>query len=513
METKVIIQKNSYHDSVALMSLSGKINQLAGVEEAVVSMGTVMNKELLGNVGMLTDEAAASTENDLILAVRGESEEVLEEAFRLIEEQFSSQKGKKKKGETQIHTWGAAIQNLPDANLTILSVPGEYAAREAGKALAQNMNVMIFSDNVSLEDEKKLKDLAAQKGLFVMGPDCGTAIINGVGLCFANNVRRGSIGLVAASGTGLQEVTVQIHRLGFGISQAIGTGGRDLHDTIGGTMMLEGIRALQADVDTEVIVLVSKPPQPSVQRKILAELKDSPKPVIICFLDGDSAEIEKAGIQAAPTLLDAARMAVERLASKDAADKPTRFSELLEEADRQKAKLHPKQKEIRGLFCGGTLTAEALSILRKEGLALKSNVAKKAEEKLDSVSKSVGNTLLDLGDDEFTLGKPHPMIEPSLRNGRILQEAADPATAVLYLDFELGYGAHADPVGVSIEFIREAKRLAEKEGRFLPVVAYICGTDLDKQDITAQTRMLTEAGVLVADSNKEAALLAARLIK
>ena len=206
-------------------------------------------------------------------------------------------------------------------------------------------------------------------------------------------------------------------------------------------------------------------------------------------------------------------MAVEVIAPEGSVHSTTRFSELLQEVDRQKERLQPEQKDIRGLFCGGTLTAEALSILRKEGLSLKSNVAKKAEEKLQSVSQSVGNTLLDLGDDEFTLGKPHPMIEPSLRNGRILQEAADPATAVLYLDFELGYGSHADPVGVSIEVIREAKLLAEKEGRFLPVVAYICGTDLDKQDITTQTRMLTEAGVLVADSNKEAALLAARLIK
>lgn len=517
MHTRILVQKNAYHDSVALMSLTGKINQLPGVAEAVVSMGTAMNKQLLGNVGMLTDEAAASSENDLILAVQAETSEALDEAFQVIDELLHSQKGKKKQGaQDQVSTWSAALAALPESNLAILSVPGEYAAREAEKALAQNKHVMIFSDNVSLEQEKKLKDIAAAKGLFVMGPDCGTAIINGVGLCFANQVRRGSIGVVAASGTGLQEVTVQIHRLGYGISQAIGTGGRDLHEAIGGTMMLAGIRALLADENTEVIVLVSKPPERTVEQKILRELAGADKPVVVCFLDGDSTAIEEAGLTAATTLLDAASLAVQRLVPE--AGLPSSLSgpalplPLQEEAERQKRKLAPQQTDIRGLFCGGTLTAETLSVLRGEGFAVKSNVAKKPAEKLAEVATSSGHTLLDLGDDAFTLGKPHPMIEPSLRNERILQEAADQATAVLLLDFELGYGSHADPVGVTLSVIREAQQKAEEQGRFLPVVAYVCGTELDKQDKAAQTRLLTEAGVLVADSNKEAALLAARLV-
>lgn len=511
MQTKVAIQKNAYHDSVALMSLTGQVNGLDGVAEAVVSMATPMNKELLAGVGMLTEEASASGENDLILAVKAESEETLEEAFRLIDELLNAQKGKKKKGEGTIQTWGAAVQALPDANLAIISVPGEYAAREAEQALKRGLNVMIFSDNVSLADEKRIKETAASKGLLVMGPDCGTAIINGTGLCFANDVRRGSVGLVAASGTGLQEVTVQLHRLRLGVSQAIGTGGRDLHEDIGGIMMIEGIRALQADEGTEVIVLISKPPHPEVQRRILRELEGSSKPSVICFLDGDAEALREAGFKAASTLLDAARLAAGVLNPDAVRDEASRFPELAKEADRQRSRLAASQSDVRALFCGGTLTAEALSILRGEGLSVKSNVAKKAEEKLKDVSVSAGHTLLDLGDDEFTVGRPHPMIEPSLRNGRILQEAKDPATAVLYLDFELGFGSHDDPAGISIEAIREAKRLAEAEGRFLPVIAYICGTELDKQDKAAQTRMLEEAGVLVADSNMEAALLAARL--
>lgn len=512
MQTKIAIQNNAYHDSVALMSLTGQINGLDGVVEAVVSMATPMNKELLAGVGMLTEEVNASGENDLILAVKAESVEALEEAFRVIDELLNAQKGKKKKGEGTIHTWGAAVQALPEANLAIISVPGEYAAREAEQALKRGLNVMIFSDNVSLAEEKRIKEMAAGKGLLVMGPDCGTAIINGTGLCFANDVRRGSIGLVAASGTGLQEVTVQLHRLGLGISQAIGTGGRDLHEDIGGIMMLEGIRALQTDEATEVIVLISKPPHPDVQRRILRELEGSSKPSVICFLDGDTAALREAGYEAASTLLDAALLAARLLNPEAVREESSRFGELVKEADRQRSQLAAGQTDVRGLFCGGTLTAEALSILREEGLSVKSNVAKKAEEKLKDVSVSQGHTLLDLGDDEFTVGRPHPMIEPSLRNGRIVQEAKDPATAVLFLDFELGFGSHEDPAGISIEAICEAKRLAEGEGRYLPVIAYICGTELDKQDKASQTRMLEEAGVLVADSNMEAALLAARLV-
>src|SRR5690606_14776291 len=125
--------------------------------------------------------------------------------------------------------------------------PGVYAAFEAFRALENNLNVMMFSDNVTVEDEIKLKDLAVKKDLLMMGPDCGTAIINGVGLCFANKIKRGPIGLVAASGTGLQEVTVLIDQFGGGISQAIGVGGRDLSKDVMGRMTLHAINALNAD--------------------------------------------------------------------------------------------------------------------------------------------------------------------------------------------------------------------------------------------------------------------------
>ncbi|MYL46507.1 acyl-CoA synthetase FdrA [Virgibacillus halodenitrificans] len=511
MASKVIIENNAYHDSVTLMSLSSKINSYEGVEQAVVSMATQMNKDLLENIGLLTEEAQAATENDLIIALLADSDERVEEVIDLIHTELSSNKSKKGKGKNQsAKTVNSALNAMPEANMAIISVPGEYAAREARQALKKGMHVMLFSDNVTIEDEKALKEMGKENDLFVMGPDCGTAIINNAGLCFANKVSEGGIGLVAASGTGLQEVTVQIDRLGYGITQAIGTGGRDLHESIGGIMMLQGLKALEKDENTKVITLISKPPAPSVQEKILKEVKECKKPVVVCFLDGDAQAVEAAGAAFSPTLIDAARKSVSLLDSDAKVD-----TELAEEITRwvetEKAKLSEDQQDIRGLFCGGTLTSEALSIIRSAGEQVKSNVAKKSEEKITDIAKSSGHTLLDMGDDDFTKGKPHPMIEPSLRNERIIQEANDPSTAVLLLDFELGYGSHEDPAGVTLEALQTAKVQAKQAGRYLPVVAYICGTSKDKQDYQQQQKKLQSVGVFVADSNEMATRIAVML--
>lgn len=513
MASKVIIEKNAYHDSVTLMSLSGKILSREGVEEAVVSMATQMNKDLLANIGLMTDEASEATENDLIIAVKATEEAIVEATMVFIDESLNSKKQKKSKdGNQPVKTFNAAINAVPGANMAVISVPGEYAAREARQALKSGLHVMLFSDNVSIEDERTLKEFGCEKGLFVMGPDCGTAIINQAGLCFANRVNEGGIGLVAASGTGLQEVAVQIDRMGYGITQAIGTGGRDLHQDIGGIMMLEGLRALDADEKTKVITLISKPPAKSVQDKILAEIKNISKPVVVGFLDGDREAVENAGARFAPTLIEAARQSV-KLLDKQATVDASLDQEVLRWATREIERLQSEQQFVRGLFCGGTLTSEALSIIRSMGETVKSNVAKKREEKIDDITVSVGHSLLDMGDDDFTKGKPHPMIEPALRNERIIQEAKDPQTAVLLLDFELGYGSHEDPVGESIETIKEAMQHAESEGRNLSVVAYICGTSSDKQGYKAQENKLIEAGVYVAESNEMASQLACMIAK
>lgn len=508
MTTKVSIEENAYHDSVTLMSLSGKVLSKDGVIDAVVSMATEMNKELLNNIGLVTEESQSASENDLIIAVKAENDQVLEDVFNFVDEELNSKKtGKNKKGNEAVTTFNSALNALPEANLVVISVPGEYAAREARLALKKGLNVMLFSDNVSLEDEKELKEMAVEKNLLVMGPDCGTAMINNTGLCFANSVKEGDIGLVAASGTGLQEVAVQIDRMGYGVTHAIGTGGRDLNEYIGGIMMLEGLKRLEEDDKTKVITLISKPPAKSVQEKILNQVKHSDKPVIVCFLDGDRDEVEASGAKFASNLIEAAKLSIEALDESVVFNTDTNES-LTSLINEEITKLNESQNYIKGLFCGGTLTAEALSVLRNEVEDIKSNVAKKAEEKLSDTSSSETHILLDMGDDEFTRGKPHPMIEPNLRNERIIKEAENTNTAVLLLDFELGFGAHVDPVGESIDTLTEAKQIAEKNERYLPIVAYICGTSSDKQGLAEQESKLRSIGVIVADSNAEASLIA-----
>lgn len=512
MTVKVRIDKNAYHDSVTLMSLSNKISSKDGVEDAVVSMGTEMNIELLENIDLLTDEAKEATENDLIIAIRANNEETINESIELVDSELGGKKsGNKKSGDDKVQTMNAALNNLANANMAIISVPGEYAAREARNSLKNGLNVMMFSDNVSIEDELELKKMGREKGLLVMGPDCGTAIINNNGLCFANAISKGNIGLVAASGTGLQEVTVQIDRMGYGITQAIGTGGRDLSEDIGGIMMLESIDLLEADENTKVITLISKPPAKSVQDKIVKKLETVTKPVVVCFLDGDAEAIESDNVVFSSTLYDAAVQSIKQL-DPDFEFDHSISSENLNWVKEEASKLAEGQKYIRALFGGGTLTSETLSVLRSKGEKVRSNVAKIASEKLEDLSQSVGHTLLDMGEDEFTQGRPHPMIEPSLRNDRIIEEANDPETAVLLLDFETGFGAHEDPVGESIDTLIEAKEIAESNGRHLPIVSYICGTNKDKQGYSAQKEQLEKIGAIVATSNSEAAEIAQLII-
>ncbi|HWR45981.1 acyl-CoA synthetase FdrA [Sporomusa sp.] len=509
MDVKIIIKKDAYHDSVALMSLSGKLTAIAGVSDAVVSMATDMNKDLLRRIGIYTTAVDAAGANDLMIAVRAENETICAEAVQLAEESLAKKSGARKgSGEVQPASVMSAVKLMPEANLAIISVPGQYAAREAMQALKNGLHVMMFSDNVSVEEEIALKKYAHQQELLMMGPDCGTAIINNVGLCFANVVRQGNIGIVGASGTGTQEVSVLIDRMGGGVSQVIGTGGRDLSEAVGGITMLDGLAALARHEATEVIVLISKPPAESVANKILDKVKGIAKPVVICFINGDAAQVEKAGAYFGKNLEATAQMAVALSKGEKPASCCSEDGGLGELAASKTAKLAPTQQYIRGLFCGGTLCDEAMHIAKASGLKTYSNIAKKAEDKLEDPHTSKAHTFIDLGDDVFTQGKPHPMIEPSLRLPRLLKEAADPETAVILMDFELGYGSHPDPVGITLPAIMEAKRAAQDAGRHLEIIGYVCGTEQDIQGRIRQEQKLAAAGVTLAKSNTQAARLA-----
>lgn len=512
MADLLMCQKDTYYDSVTLMTLSNKLKKMEGITDAVVSMGTPMNRDLLERIGLLRDSLEEAGPNDLMIAIRAGSEEQCRSAYEQIDALLHERKSGGAAKETVYHTIAEAKKADPELNLAVISVKGEFAAREAREALKRDMHVMLFSDNVTEEQELELKTLAHEKGLLVMGPDCGTAILGGAGLCFANQVRRGRIGMVAASGTGLQEVCVLVDRLGEGISQAIGTGGRDLSAGIGGRMMLDGIELLDADPDTEVIVLISKPPVREVAEKIIARIRTCSKPVVVCFIAGTPQLLEGTDAIWASSLEDAAIRAVAAVRGTEAPAAQGTVFPIDEAAVRKAASaLQPVQKYVRGLYCGGTLTSEAVAECAKVSHEVYSNVAKKPQQKMEDPMVSRGHCMVDLGDDIFTVGRPHPMIEPGLRCERILQEAADPETAVILLDFEIGYGSNADPVGVTLDAIRTAQTRCREAGRTVAFVGYVQGTDQDYQGLAEQNRALEEVGVLTAKSNLHAVTMALQI--
>jgi len=510
MSLKVVFKKNVYIDSVSLMTLSSRANEIDGVEQAVIAMGTDMNKEVIKNIGLSTPEVEGANSGDLMIVVKAATDELCENAMAKIEELFSKKANKKENSEIKYSTIDSAAKGIPEANLAVISVSGAYAVREAKKALEHDLHVMLFSDNISIADEIQLKTIAHEKGLLMMGPDCGTAIIGNVALCFANAVRKGNIGIVGASGTGSQEVTVLIHKLGGGITQLIGTGGRDLSEDVGGIMMLDGIKALQEDEATNVIVLVSKPPAPSVEKKVLAQIKDSHKPVVVCFVGGTEEAVAQAGGHFARTTEEAAIKAISLagINGKKLSESGLNLS-LIQEVRR---KLSPEQKYIRGLFSGGTLCDEAMHAAMEKFDNIYSNIHRDPEYRLKNRNVSQGHTFIDFGDDQFTQGKPHPMIDPSTRLERFTREAKDPSVGVIIMDFVLGFGAHEDPVGAMLPAIIEAKQFAEQEGRHLEIVGYVLGTELDPQNLEEQVDKLLAAGVTVVSSNANAGLLAREFV-
>jgi FdrA protein len=451
------VERGRYLDSVALMRLSRRLSALPGIEAAALMIGTPSNKALLRQARLLAVESEQAGPNDLVIALRAADERVgqgaLASAWRLLETKDDSFP------ETQFKakTLAGALDALPGANLALISVPGDFAALEARRALGAGLNALVFSSGVSLEEETALKRLANEKGLLLMGPDCGTALLAGTPLAFANVVPRGEIGIVSASGTGLQEVSCLIARLGAGVSHGIGVGGRDLDERVGALGTLAAIDALERDKSTNVIVLLSKPPAPRVAEAVLERLARCAKRSVVCFLG-----LDKPGL--ARTLHEAAEMATGRKI--ETAESPT----------------GRVPGRVEALYCGGTLCSEAQLIFRRRGLE--------------------GHRFIDLGDDEFTRGRPHPMIDPELRNEHVARALADPGVGVLLVDVVLGYGCHPDPAGLLLK-----ENLSSKV-----VVASVVGTERDPQVRSQQVERLRAAGVQVAPSNALAAEWAASIV-
>ncbi|MBL8384350.1 MAG: acyl-CoA synthetase FdrA [Burkholderiales bacterium] len=486
------------------MRVAEKLLQDPAITRATLVMATPANKEILAEAGLLDEAAGRAGPSDLVIVVEATETDRAESAFASVDAALTA--GASPSGPDRAiapRSIAMGLKAAPEANLAQISVPGPYAGAEALKALKAGLNVFLFSDNVPLEQEKAIKNLAAQRGLLVMGPDCGTAIVGGVPLGFANVVRRGSIGLVGASGTGLQEVSCQIHLQGEGVSHAIGTGGRDVKAEIGGISMLGALDLLATDPETRVIGIVSKPPAPAVMRAVIEHAGRAGKPVVVCFLGGAAIDLPP-NVSQARDLFECAALCVGRARGAPAV--------VTADADAPVPRFASGQRYLRGLFSGGTFCTEAQVALAAVGIACRSNVPLDPAHALARLDRSEGHTMLDLGDDDFTVGKPHPMIDPSLRLARIAQEAADRETAVLLLDIVLGYAGHPDPAGALAAAIAQARDDAAAAGRALPVVAFVCGTEDDPQVRSRQEALLRDAGALLAPSSSHAARLAARLI-
>lgn len=499
-----IVKQNTYYDSATLMKISSKIAKLDGIVRAAVMMGTGANKDILAAADLLPPEGEAAQASDLIIAALAESEEAaracLETAERLLVERpvFTD-------SSRTVRTFDTALRNLPEANFVLISVPGIYARAEVEKALHEGLNVFLFSDNVSLDEEIELKRAARDKGLLMMGPDCGTAYVGGVGLGFANAVRRGPAGIVAAAGTGLQEVSVILHRLGSGVSHGIGVGGRDLSAGVDAIMTRQALRSLDRDGDTRVIVLVAKGGDASVAQRVLDMAATLTKPVVAVFL-GEQQLKAGAGVRLERSLESAALVAAELLGVADPA------AAAGEEGDVQWPPLPPERCYLRGLYSGGTLMTEALTALQDHIGPCYTNAPFGIHRKLEDPRRSLEHTLVDMGDDFFTAGRPHPMIDFTARVERLLQEAADPRVGCILMDVVLGYGSHQDPAGELAPAIERARALGAETGYELPVIVSLLGTAEDIQNFDEQAGRLREAGAVVCRTASRAARVAARVI-
>ena len=484
------IRRGAYYDSVVLMQLQRSLAALAGVLDAGVVMGTGANKDILAQSGLLTLDAQAAGADDLLIVVKGATAADAQAAITQVDALLTRKRGG---GEQDYRpkSLATAAEMLPGAQWVLVSAPGQHAAGVARQALGLGKHVFLYSDNVPLEDEIALKQTASQKGLLVMGPDCGTAIVNGVGLGFANRVRRGPIGVVAAAGTGLQMVTSRIHQLGSGVTQALGTGGRDLSERVGAITALQALDLLARDPETKVIVLISKPPAAQVAARVLQAARAAGKPVVIDFIGYTPSAAQTGNLHFARTLDQAAELAVE------ISNHPSPITN-------NQSPISTSSHYLRGLFSGGTLAYEALLLLQDYLPAVYSNTPLDKAFKLENPLQSREHSLIDLGDDVFTVGRLHPMMDNDLRIRRLRQEAADPEVAVILLDVVLGYGSHTDPASELAPAISQAISAAAQEGRKLEVTAVVVGTDEDPQGMWGQIEQLQAAGARVFTTNQAA---------
>ncbi|WP_028927665.1 FdrA family protein [Pseudonocardia acaciae] len=477
-------RQGAYADSVALMQVSKAAAATDGVEAALVAMATELNLGLLGSMGFARPDPVGP--NDLLVALRARDHTTLAAGLATVEQGLAPRPRAAPGvlGEQAPRTVSSAARRA-GPGLALVSVPGEHAFTEAMDALDAGCDVMIFSDNVPVEQEILLKDTAAARDLLVLGPDCGTAVIDGVGLGFAHNLAPGPVGVVAASGTGAQQVLCLLDAAGVGISAALGVGGRDLSGAVAGRSTRAALAALDDDPATELILVVSKPPDEKVARQVREYALGLRTPVQFALVGPGQPDLTAA----TETALRGLGVAVPRW---------PRWPN---------SHPGPRPGSLRGLFAGGTLCDEAMVIAADRLGPVLSNIPLRPEWRTHPHAPTPGHSMIDFGDDELTTGRAHPMIDQSLRLARLAAEASDPATSVILLDVVLGHGAHPDPAAELAPAIATARRA----GRVATVISLI-GAAADPQDLAGQAVALRDAGAHVFLSNAHAAAFACDLI-
>jgi len=518
------IRKNFYQDSLKLMQISRELIGLPGVKNASAIMATEANLKMLRDAGLIGKLPEVLNANDMVVAIDADSEQLANEAITKLDS-FLLQKKVGVVGEVEYRNLQTAFGASPQTNFVLISVPGQYAKLEVAKAIEYGLHTFLFSDNMPIEEEIQLKIRARERRLLMMGPGCGTAIINGVGFGFSNVINKGPIGVISAAGTGMQEVTSLINNWGSGISQAIGLGGRDLSEKVGGIMAIEAIKMLQNDEGTEVLLLVSKPPSDKVAKKVIKVVLEGEKPAVICFLGmklgykavntGDSVlrpssqvRTGQSSVRFSSTLEEAATEALSFVKGSNNWTSIISDKGWKKQAERLIKSINANQRYLRGLFSGGTLCYEAQQVLTPILGKVYSNAPLVKDLKLEDSNESKRHTCVDMGEEEFTIGRPHPMIDSTIRSERLIQEALVKDVSVILFDVVLGYAASPDPAGDLLPAIIEAKKVARKKGRSIAFVAHVCGTERDPQVLGTQEEKLKRLGVLVLPTNASASRVA-----
>jgi FdrA protein len=493
MSARVELRRGSYRDSVTLMLMSEAVSNGAGVEAAIVAMATPLNLELYQRLGFSPADVADATTNDLLVAIRAADDAALDAAVAGLEALLIA------RAAPDAHGFGApppprtvASALRGGGSLALVSVPGEHAFVEAMDAVNAGVSVMLFSDNVTVAQEIALKAEAARHGALVMGPDCGTAVVGGLGLGFANALRPGPVGIVAASGTGAQQVSCLLDAAGVGVTAVLGVGGRDLSAAVGGRSTLAAMQLLDRHPGTELVVVLSKPPDSAVAEQVRVAAAKLDTPSLVAFVGRGQADL---------TATTAKILAAIGIAPVAPAEWPAPYVR------------QPQPGFVRGLFSGGTLCDESMAIAADRLGPIASNTPLEPDWALGADLRAPGHLMIDFGDDKLTSGRPHPMIDHALRLERIAQEAADPACAVLLLDVVLGYGAHADPAGPLASAIAQARERAAADGRDLAVVVSLVGSVGDPQGRDSTAEALVAAGASVHLSNAAATRAAVALIE